>query len=173
LDFFWGWPGVNHRSPGYEELALEDGFIEITIDGERLRKGVTFGIPINQDVLVTLTKPIPFRGIMTRIDGGSRNIDTSTGFDFVEGESVLKRNQFCELDVSLNEHWVPTNAMDFLSLSLSLCVCVWVGFACAKTRDLHHICSPFFFPPFCILGGWYYTRECRSDQHHVMDHEIR
>ena len=94
--------GVDHRDTGYEELALADGLIEITIDGQRLRKGVVFGVEIDKDVVVTLTKPIPFRGIMARIDGGSANVDTSMVFDFVEGETVLKRNQSCELDVSMH-----------------------------------------------------------------------
>jgi len=109
-------PGVDHKFAGYEQRTLEDGFIEIKIDGQPLVKGVTFGIPVGQDVTVTLIKATPFKGIMTRIDGGSENIDTSLVFDFLPGEEVLRRNDQCEADVGGITHGSanPTTSMSWI-----------------------------------------------------------
>lgn len=63
--------------------------------------GKAFAFYVGTTYDVVITKPTPFRGIMTRINGGDADIDTSLVFTLAANETMIKPNQFCDSDVSI------------------------------------------------------------------------
>ena len=112
--------------------------------------GVFFGTDF-----VTVTKADrPYRGIMTRIGGGSADVDTATAFILNDDEVELKYNQYCDLDVS----------------SFHILLCDGYDGPCPS----HDFCLLHGLFRFVLIttGGRHYAHESRAQNDAVLDHVL-
>ena len=99
--------GEPHLIVGYEQRSIdqESGFT-VTMQSQSFgTRAVVVGqivhVPLGEDILVTVRNVrTPFKGIMTRIDGGDAEVDASTVITLIENETQLKPVAICDSDVS-------------------------------------------------------------------------
>ena len=154
-------PGQPHTDERYLQLLIDEfSFIEILVDSPRfgvrpVKLGRTVYVPVNQTITVTVTKADrPYRGIMTRIGGGSADVDTATAFILNDDEVELKYNQYCDLDVS----------------SFHILLCDGYDGPCPS----HDFCLLHGLFRFVLIttGGRHYAHESRAQNDTVLDHVL-
>lgn len=101
--------GQPHRLESYQSSLLITGGISVTVGDTLVFLGVPLTLHVGTVYNVTITKKNPlaavgasstfFKGIMTRLGGGNENVDTSTVFTIVPGDTDLQPNQYCDSNV--------------------------------------------------------------------------
>ena len=96
--------GQVHRSEGYEETSIEAAGIIITVGNETLQEGQVLIVTVGETCQVTVeASQRPFKGLMTRIDGGENFVDASNIFELRDEEEDLKFNELCSFSVRVHQ----------------------------------------------------------------------
>lgn len=91
-------PGGSHTAGAFTESSIADGGIRVSIEGiGRVESGTPTELAVGTEYTVTVAVGGGdfFRGIMTRLDGGDNNVDTTSALSLVDDEVDLQISGPC------------------------------------------------------------------------------
>eukprot|EP00977_Amphora_coffeiformis_P003052 scaffold575_cov186-Amphora_coffeaeformis.AAC.19 len=88
-------PGAPHRGAGFIEESIEEGNLNVTINGEPIVVGTPVELFTGETYEVTISTATFFRGLLARLAGGDAGVDTLGLLSVAEGDINFAVSSAC------------------------------------------------------------------------------